>query len=146
VQRTFDLHYQVEQHPWLLFGGATLVGYLLGRGGSGSTSAAVSTNDTRLSPASTPAASSSESSARPQLQQGMGSGVLDRFKDEIALIEGAVIGVVISTLRDMVKQALLPAASPIKSVMTKGNAQPSERPVQNPAARSSTAVNGGAVL
>jgi hypothetical protein len=59
----------------------------------------------------------------------MGSGVRDRFKDEIALIEGAVIGAVISTLRDMVKQALLPAASPSKSGMSKGDALPSERPV-----------------
>ena len=35
--------------------------------------------------------SSSESSARPQPQQGMVSGVLDRFKDEIALIKGAAV-------------------------------------------------------
>ncbi len=146
VQRTFDLHYQVDHHPWLMFGGATLVGYMLGSRGSSSTSAAVSTNDPRLSPSGTTAASSSESSARPQPRQGMGSGILDQFKDEIALIKGAVIGAVISTLRDMVKQALLPAAPHIKSVMTKGDAQPSERPVQNPAARSSTAVNGSAIL
>ena len=34
VKRTFDLHYQVKQRPWLLFGGSLLVGYTLGlRGG-----------------------------------------------------------------------------------------------------------------
>jgi ElaB/YqjD/DUF883 family membrane-anchored ribosome-binding protein len=147
VQRTFDLHYQMEQHPWLLFGGATVVGYLLGSWGGGSTSAAVSTHDPRLSPASTTAASSSGSSARPPLQQGMGSGVLDRFKDEIALIEGAVIGAVISTLRDMVKQALLPPPAPqINSAMTKLGGQPSKSPAQNPASMSSATVNGGAIL
>ena len=150
VKRTFDLPYQVDQHPWLMCGGSLLVGYILGSWGGGSISAAVSTHDTshdtRLSPASTTAASSSESSARPQLQQGMGSGVLDRFKDEIALIKGAVMGAVISTLRDMVKQALLPPAPPSTSVMSKGGTPPSESPVQTPASPSSTAVNGSAIF
>jgi ElaB/YqjD/DUF883 family membrane-anchored ribosome-binding protein len=30
VQETFDLHRQMEQHPWLMLGGATLAGYLGG--------------------------------------------------------------------------------------------------------------------
>jgi ElaB/YqjD/DUF883 family membrane-anchored ribosome-binding protein len=30
VKETFDLHHQMEQHPWLMLGGATLVGYLGG--------------------------------------------------------------------------------------------------------------------
>ena len=96
-----------------------LVGYLLGSLSSG--------RPLRLSPPMTPvsllqgqpAAASRASSARPQPPQEMGSGVRERFKDEIALIEGAVIGAVIRTLGDMVKQALLPAASPIKSATTK---------------------------
>ena len=34
VKRTFDLPYQTRQHPWLMFGSAVLVGYMLGgRGG-----------------------------------------------------------------------------------------------------------------
>jgi hypothetical protein len=37
VQRTFDLPSQVEQHPWLMFGGALLVGYMLGGRGGGRT-------------------------------------------------------------------------------------------------------------
>lgn len=146
VQRTFDLHHQMEQHPWVLCGGALLVGYLFGSGGNGRPSAAGSAYAPRFSPASPIPVSSSESPTRPQLQQGTGSGVLERFKDEIAIIEGAAVGAVMSTLWGMLKQALLPAASPSKSVMTKGDAQPSERPVQTPASRSSTAVNGGAIF
>lgn len=30
VKRTFDFGYQVSQHPWLMFGGAVLAGYMLG--------------------------------------------------------------------------------------------------------------------
>jgi hypothetical protein len=37
LQRTFDLPSQVEQHPWLVFGGALLVGYMLGSCGGGRT-------------------------------------------------------------------------------------------------------------
>jgi hypothetical protein len=46
VQRTFDLPLQVEQHPWPMFGGALLVGYMLGGWRGGRTSAAGSTRDT----------------------------------------------------------------------------------------------------
>jgi hypothetical protein len=134
VQRILNLHYQVDQHPWLMFGGSLLAGYLLGSWSGSSTSAAVSTHDPQGSAAGTTAASSSESFARPQPRQGMGSGVLDRFKDEIAILKGAAVGAVISTLRDMVRQALLPAAPPIKS------------PAQTPAALSSTAVDRSAIL
>ncbi len=147
VRHTFDVHHQVEQHPWLMFGGVTVVGYLLGSLSSGRSSSAVSTHDTSLSPAGTTAASSRELSAHPQPQQGMGSGVRDRFKDEIAIIEGAVIGAVMSTLWEMLKQALLPPPTPhLTSARTKGDAQPSERPAQTPASLSSAAVHGGAVF
>jgi hypothetical protein len=45
VERTLDVPHQVDQHPWLMFGGATLAGCLLGSWGGGSTSAARSTHD-----------------------------------------------------------------------------------------------------
>jgi ElaB/YqjD/DUF883 family membrane-anchored ribosome-binding protein len=41
VKHTFDLHYQVKQHPWVMFGGALLVGYMLGNRGSGNASSAI---------------------------------------------------------------------------------------------------------
>lgn len=31
VKHTLDLHYQMKQRPWLMFGGSLLVGYRLGR-------------------------------------------------------------------------------------------------------------------
>lgn len=147
VRHTFDVHHQMEQHPWLLFGGATVVGYLFGSLSSGRSSAAVPTNDTSLSPAGTPAASPRESSTRPPRQQRMISGVGARFKDEIALIEGAVIGVVISALGDMIKQALLPPSTlSLTSTSTKQGSQSSDRPAQTPASRSSTAINRIVIL
>jgi len=70
VKHTFDLHYQVKQRPWVMFGGALLVGYMLGNRGSGNASSA------------------------------------------IASIKGAAVGAVISTLGDMVKQALRMSPAP----------------------------------
>jgi ElaB/YqjD/DUF883 family membrane-anchored ribosome-binding protein len=146
VRHTFDVHHQVEQHPWLLLGGVTAVGYLLGSLSSGRSSAALSTTDPWLSPTSTAAATSRASPAGSQPPQERRRGVRERFKDEIAIIEGAVIGSVVRTLGDMVKQALLPAASPLKSDTTKQGSQSGDRPVQTPAARSSTTGNGGAIF
>ena len=34
VKDTFNLHSQVKERPWLIFGGALLVGYALGRQGN----------------------------------------------------------------------------------------------------------------
>ena len=55
VKRTWDVPHQVDQHSWLMFGGATLAGHLLGSWGGGSTSPACSTNDSSSSAAGTTA-------------------------------------------------------------------------------------------
>jgi hypothetical protein len=110
VKHSFDLHYQVKQRPWLLFGGSLLLGYLLGpRGGSSS-----ATDDRR------------ESFARAQAHPGMVADVRNQFKSEITTIKEAVFGAVISTLWAMAKQVLLPPAQHLESVNLKSNAQRSE--------------------
>jgi hypothetical protein len=118
VRHTFDVHHQAEQHPWLMVSGSLVVGYLLGNRSGGSTSAALSTTDPRLAPASPPATASRASPARSQPQQEMGSGVRERVKDEIGIIEGAVMGAVVRTLGEMVKHTLLPPTPPITSART----------------------------
>jgi ElaB/YqjD/DUF883 family membrane-anchored ribosome-binding protein len=158
VKRTFDVPYQVDQHPWLMVGGATLAGYLLGSWGGGSTSPAFSTNDSASSAAGTTAdmsashakhdclpPSDSESSVHPQLQQGMGSSVLEQLKDEIAIIKVAAVGALISTLREMVKQAVPTLAPHIERARSQRGGQPLERPPQQPAPMSHAGGNGGAI-
>jgi ElaB/YqjD/DUF883 family membrane-anchored ribosome-binding protein len=158
VKRTFDVPYQVDQHPWLMVGGATLAGYLLGSWGGGSTSPAFSTNDSASSAAGTTAdmsashakqdclpPSDGESSVHPQLQQGMGSSVLEQLKDEIAIIKVAAVGALISTLREMVKQAVPTLAPHIERARSQRGGQPLERPPQQPAPMSHAGGNGGAI-
>jgi hypothetical protein len=158
VKRTFDVQYQVDQHPRLMFGGATLAGYLLGSRGGGRTSPAFSTNDSASSAAGTtadmsashaqhdaPPPSDSASSVHPQLQQGMGSSVLDQLKDEIAIIKVAAVGALISTIREMVKQAVPTMAPHLEKARSQRGSQSLERPPQRPAPMSRAGVNGGAI-
>ena len=115
MKHTFDLHYQVKQRPWLMFGGALLVGYTLGDWGGGS---------------STTADTSSEPSARAQPQQSIVSEVRNQVKNDLATIKGAAFGAVISMLWAMAKQVLLPPARQIDGVITKPAAQPIDSPQQ----------------
>lgn len=159
VKHTFDVPYQVEQRPWLMVGGATLVGYLLGSRRGSRPSAAFSTPDPPASTAATTAAMpatytrpgsspslSSEPSAHPPPPQGIVSGALDQLKDEIATIKGVAVGAVMNILWGMVKQALLPAAPHSTNALTKQSSQPGENPAQQPASLSRLAVNGGVIV
>jgi hypothetical protein len=108
VKHTFDLHYQVKQRPWLLFGGSLLVGFALGRRGAPGTSADRS---------NTP-------SSNAQPQKSIVSEVSNQFKDELSTIKGAAFGAVISTLWAMAKQVLPQPVRQIDSAIAKPDVQP----------------------
>ena len=143
VKRTFDLPSQTEQHPWPMVGGAVLVGYMLSKWGGGHSSAAGPTAQraTEASKSGSPPASHA-SSAHPQPQQGIGSGILDQFQDEIAGLKSVAVGAVMSTLSAMFQQAMPTLAPHIKSAMTKVSAQLSDSPAPQPASMSSASANG----
>jgi hypothetical protein len=143
VKRTFDLPSQTEQHPWPMVGGAVLVGYMLSKWGDGHSSAAGPTAQraTEASRSESPPASRA-SSAHAQPQQGIGSGILDQFKDEIAGLKSVAVGAVMSTLSAMFQQAMPTLAPHIKSAMTKVSAQLSDSPAPQLASMSSASANG----
>jgi hypothetical protein len=87
VKRNFDLHYQADRHPLVLFGGSLLFGYLLGAWiGGGS--------------------KHSEPSYRPRLHRG--NGMRDHFKNEIATtVKGMAAGALTGTLWELAKQTFL---------------------------------------
>jgi hypothetical protein len=106
VKRNFDLRYQVDRHPWLVFGGSLVVGYMLGSRRGGRMSSSFSTNGAAFS------------------------------------LKIIVVGAVMSTLREMLKRALLAPAAQVNNAMTKPGRQPIDRPEQNPAPISSSKVKG----
>ena len=126
VKHTFDLHYQVKQRPWLMFGGSLLVGYALGRRGAPRTSADRS---------NTP-------SSNAQPQKSIVSELSNQFKDELSTIKGAAFGAVISTLWAMVKQILPQPDRQIDSAIAKPAAQAIESP-QQPATRIINSTTNG---
>jgi hypothetical protein len=132
VRRTVDLPSQVEHHPWPMVGGVLLAGYMLGSLGGGHPSAPGSPRDlpgveaSRLGSPPTARASS----ARPQPQQGIVSGMLEQLKDEmqdeIASLKSVAVGAVISTLREMFKQAMAALAPHLEKANTKRGGEASD--------------------
>ena len=106
VKDTFDLRSQVKQRPWLIMGGALLVGYVLGRQGN--------VPDITADPPGAP-------STRSLPPQTIGSAV----KNET--IKGqAFFGAVASTLWAMTKHLLEPKRQ-VEGAITK-SAQSIDRP------------------
>lgn len=114
VKKTFDLHYQVKQRPWLMFGASLLVGYSLGRRGAPRTTA-----DRSNGP-----------SSNAQPQKSFASEMGNQFTGEFSRIKGAAFGVVISTLWAMAKQLLPQPDRKIDSAIVKPAAQAIESPPQ----------------
>jgi len=94
VKRTFDVPYQTRRHPWLAFGSAVLVGYLLG-GRNGKTGVS---KRNRFNYGADP--------YRNQVQEGLASGVLNQFKGEIGSLRSAAVGAIVTALWEIAKQSL----------------------------------------
>jgi hypothetical protein len=141
VQRSLDLPAQVEKHPWSMFGGALLVGYLLGSWSENHSAAgptAARATEAIRHPGSSSVVPTLVGASPPQ--PGFASDVLERLQDEIATIKSAAGGAVIGTLRAMVKQAL-PVLAPYLDAQTKPGGQ-SQHYVQPSAAMPRTAGQG----
>jgi ElaB/YqjD/DUF883 family membrane-anchored ribosome-binding protein len=140
VKRSFDLHYQMDQHPWVMLSGSVLAGYLLGS--LGTRSPAKSQYTTRRSWTGAEArrsgyfatASSPEAGNPPAPytaethRSSLWDGTLGQFKEEFDMVKGAIISTLMSNVRDMVKESL-PGIAPqlekaIDSAATKLGAQP----------------------
>ena len=112
VKHAFDLRYQVNHRPWLMFGGSMLVGYALRRRGG-------------VSIPAVPLPSMPLSGAQPR--PPIVSEVRTHINEHIAAIKGAVFGAVISTLWAMARQVLLSPARQIDAIVIQPDAQPSDR-------------------
>ena len=68
--------------------------------------------------------------------------VKDEMQDEISSLKSVAVGVVMSTLREMFKQAMPTLAPHLEKAHTKQGGQASDSPAPHPAARSRAALNG----
>ena len=91
VKRTFDVPYQIRRHPLLAFGGAVLVGYLLGN---------------RNGKTGVSKRHGFKYDAENQVNEGLASGVLNQFKGEIGSLRSAAVGAIITALWEIARQSL----------------------------------------
>jgi hypothetical protein len=97
VRRSLDFRYQAAQHPLPLFGGAVVLGFLVGM--RGARRALADTAD-RYSRKATP--------ERPSKWRG----VQDSVSGELTALKGIAVGAIVKTVLGMVREALLnPARS-----------------------------------
>jgi ElaB/YqjD/DUF883 family membrane-anchored ribosome-binding protein len=122
VKKTFDLRYQVENHPWLMLGGSVAVGFVAGRLLEGLVPPARATLSDALPPPSlggveTVAGPSYRFAAEARPRKGYGPptessgsnwlGELTRqFAPEIDRLKGLAVGTALGLVRDMVRNAL----------------------------------------
>jgi ElaB/YqjD/DUF883 family membrane-anchored ribosome-binding protein len=129
VKETFDLHRQVDRHPWLMFSGSVAAGYLAGcllgneRGryssGSavrGSLYSARGNGESEEAPA--PPSRTTTPMERPAHRPRWLGQLADRFAPEIAQLKGLAIGTTLGVVRDMIADAVPQHLEPrIREVM-----------------------------
>jgi len=150
VKRTFDLNYQVEQHPWPMVGGSLLAGFVLGSllGGRGSQRASWGSTGYASSFGSSGPAPKQESSRSYQpssnystppasqpavAQPSLFDKFISQFDDEIRQVKGMAVGAALGVLRDLAKQAVPPALAPqVEQIMDSATTKLGGKPVPGP--------------
>jgi ElaB/YqjD/DUF883 family membrane-anchored ribosome-binding protein len=150
VKRTFDLNYQVEQHPWAMVGGSVLAGFLVGsllkrRPGHasswvvGTTAHPAFNGPPRAEAPRFDGSNLGRSFTQPAAageQPGLLSRLYHQFEGEIEQVKQVAIGATMGLLRDLVKQSLPQLAPHIDEVMnsatTKLGGKPIDRPLVQP--------------
>jgi len=123
VKRTFDLEFQVRQHPWPMLGGSVLAGFALGsllggpsrRPRSYEARPYSSGNGARRAGSPAPAYLAEDVATRAPAPAA--PGILDRFEDEIQQVKGMAIGYLMSGIRDLIEQSLPQLKREIHNVM-----------------------------
>jgi len=140
VKQSFDLRYQVDQHPWLMLGASVVTGSVLasflhrGREARNSSSYATHTQngprgadvsrgdglaamytvagDEDITESSKPSAN-----AQPQSQQSWGNTLGLIHEEFVDVMKGAVLSTVMGTVREMIRQNMPNVIAPFDKVI-----------------------------
>ncbi len=104
VKSTFDVPHQVDQHPWLMLGGAVAVGYL---GGALLTSLEKPRSADYVPDYQTHLAGQELRREPSSVSKWLGE-MAQTFKPEIEEVKGLAIGAALSIVRDLVSRSLAP--------------------------------------
>lgn len=151
VKRAFDLSYQVDQHPWLMVGGAVLLGSFLGNLSrheprtNGYTYGGIDEDESLYAKAlyadaeeesdieSPVRPMSARTSRRSEWWTGLG-----QFQEEFDMIKGAIIGTVMGTVREMIRQNMPSVAPTLEKVINSASHKMGAEPVEPSAGQQNT--------
>jgi ElaB/YqjD/DUF883 family membrane-anchored ribosome-binding protein len=164
VKKSFDLHYQVEQHPWLMVGGSVMVGYLLGswmysgssyqRGYSEREYSSDDDNVLYTAPVRDGASfddleegvdtyekKDASSTYRAPVKSVLHaqprpwSNLLGPFHEEWDALKGIALGTLMGTLRTMVRQHMPAVAPKLEQAINSASAKLGTEPIDFPSAQ-----------
>jgi ElaB/YqjD/DUF883 family membrane-anchored ribosome-binding protein len=153
VKQTLNLNYQVEHHPWAMFGGSVVAGFVLGSLWTRRSTLSGARSGPVYNGHNGPVASGSTLS-RLEAERPMSGGLsgmpaqtepkpepgwLDRFVnlfgDEIERVKEIAIGAAMGTLQDVVEDALPQYAPQIENVMESATIKLGGKPMARPTRR-----------
>jgi len=171
VKKSFDLHYQVEQRPWLMVGGSVLVGYFLGSWmysgplyQRGYSDREYSSDDNLLytAPISDGASFDDlEESGDTQKNRDASkkyrtsmksdshaksrpwSNFLEPFQEEWDALKGVALGTLMGTLRTMVRQNMPTIAPKLEQAINSASAKLGADPIDFPSSQDQSPANHG---
>jgi ElaB/YqjD/DUF883 family membrane-anchored ribosome-binding protein len=124
VKRTFDLRYQVEQHPWAMVGGSVLAGFAAGKlfdvgvrrwrrpGGDGRAAPSLSTVAAGRYRAAEPFPAATTPPAPRPAGPSLFTRLFQNFEPEINQLKATAIGTVFGLVRDTAKRSLPESLAP----------------------------------
>jgi hypothetical protein len=110
VKNSFDLNWHAEHHPWLLLGGAALLGFVGGRMLRGPDRPRETRRQREYYPPSPPSAPPRLTAEEKPKEQS--PGLLDRFSEEVSSLKKIGIGMAMGVLREVVAHAVPNALGP----------------------------------
>jgi len=146
VKHAFDVSYQVNQHPWLMVGGAVLLGSFLGslsqrRSRSNGYAYDEGADPYAVALAGGPRAydnlheesftkTPERPASAPTSRQSQWWSGLGQFQEEFDTIKSAIIGTIMGTLREMVRQNMPTVAPTLEKAITSASHKLGAEPVE----------------
>jgi len=155
VKRTFDLNYQVEQRPWVMFGGSILLGCMLAKWTSSESSyqrkffergyhydddalytAPMNNRESRDDLGNKtnvskhlPGTRSSDMTSTSYTQPSRWSAVTEQFQGEWDALKGIAIGTLMGTIRAMIREHMPSVAPKLEQAINRASAKLGAEPI-----------------
>lgn len=149
VKRNLDLGYQVEQHPWAMFGASVAAGFLAGTllprrlpsANGWATHERPEERQSRYVPAA-PTVSEARLAETEQVSKPSWFGnLLHQFDSEIQQAKELAIGAAVGVVRDLVKQAVPQLGPQIEEVMNSATTKLGGKPIHQSMVEPETSGN-----